>query len=166
MDTIEILPRFTDAARVWIYAFARTLSAPEEQNVSIVLQEFVSQWNSHGQPANGDFHLLYNKFVILAEESASGISGCSIDSSVRVFKRLKERHGLDALNHDLIHYRNNHDISSVERAAFQELISGSQITEDTVVFNNIVQNLGEIRRGLWETKLSKSWHAQAFGIMV
>ena len=166
MERFDILSQFTDEARVWIHAFSRTLPATEVRNVEAVLLEFMSQWNTHGQPVNGGFCLLYNKFVILAEDSTDGISGCSIDSSVRVFKVLKHNHGLDALNHNLIHYRVGSDVFSVERDSFQGLISTGQITEDTVVFNNTVRTLGEIRNGLWETKLSNSWHARAFRLLV
>ena len=164
MDISTIFPRFTTTARVWIYGFKHTLSDTKKNIVTNALKDFVSSWNSHGQPVHGEFLILYNKFAILGEESPDGISGCSIDSSVRVFKHLKERYGLDALNHNLIHYRCDEEIISIERAAFQELVSAGKIIDDTIVFNTIVRTVGDIRNGLWETKFSASWHAQAFGI--
>ena len=164
MDELSIFPQFTNNANVWIYGFTQPLSDSEKNIVQNALKDFVSNWNSHGQPVNGDFLVLYNKFAILGEESSDGISGCSIDSSVRVFKYLKERHGLDALNHNLIHYRCHEDIISTERAIFQELISAGKIIDETIVFDTTVRTVGDIRNGLWEARFSASWHARAFSM--
>ena len=162
MSSHSIFPQFIDETRVWIYGFTHSLTNKEKRIVEHTLQEFVGEWKTHGQAVTGDFVIWYNKFAILGGESADGLSGCSIDSSVRIFKKLNEDHGLDALDQGLIHYRIDTEILSVNRIVFQDLVNKGTITDDTIVFNNTIQTVGEIRRELWETKLTNSWHAQAF----
>ena len=162
MKENNLFPKFASETRVWIYGFRHSLSAADMGIVGNALRSFIGAWNSHGHPVNGDFVIKYHKFVILCGESSNGISGCSIDSSVRVFKELKEEYGLDALNHHLVHYRCGSQICSVERTVFQELILAGKISGDTVVFNTTVRTLGEVRQGFWETPFSQSWHANAF----
>jgi hypothetical protein len=153
---------FNDNAKVWIYAFDNPLSETDKRTVEDELNQFVSDWNSHGAAVKGKFIIVYNRFVILTAKCAAGISGCSIDSSVKAIKRIREKYNLNALDQQLVHYREGLEINCVERSRFQELISSGKINEDTLVFNNTIQSLGELRAGLWETKAGKSWHVNAF----
>ena len=164
MKSHSIFPNLPDDSRVWTYAFQKKLSDPEKTIVQGTLDGFLKDWNSHGVPVIGKSHILYNQFVILSAEPTSDISGCSIDSSVRIFKLLKEDHGLDALNLNLVHFREGEKIRSVDRSVFLDHINSEKISPDTIVFNTTIQTLGEIRGGLWETKLRNSWHAKAFKI--
>ena len=164
MKNPSIFPDLSDHSRVWTYAFQKKLADPELGIVRDTLDDFLKDWNSHGVPVTGKYVILYNQFVILSTETTSELSGCSIDSSVRIFKFLKEEHGLDALNLNLVHFREGVTIRSVDRSAFPDQINSGKISSDTIVFNTTIQTLGEIRKGLWETRLSNSWHAKAFKI--
>ena len=54
------------------------------------LEQFVEGWQTHGTPVKGFGTLLFGQFVILvADETANGVSGCSTDSSVRVIKKIE-----------------------------------------------------------------------------
>ncbi len=47
-------------------------------------------WNSHGDPVKGYANLFFGQFIILmADETASMVSGCSTDSSVRLIKAIE-----------------------------------------------------------------------------
>ena len=82
----EILPEEFDASsRVWIYQSSRLFTISEALQMEEILNEFVSSWNSHGVPVKGYANLFFGQFIIfMADETASGVSGCSTDSSVRL----------------------------------------------------------------------------------
>ena len=162
MTIKQIFPKFSDSARIWCYGFSHTLTAEQRGIVERKLTEFLSTWNSHGTSVNGDGMVIYNTFVMLAVDPFDSVSGCSIDSSVRMLKDLKHLHQLDALNQALIHYREASQILSAVREDFQSLIQSGKLGLKTTVFNNTITNLGEVRGGDWEVPLRDSWHARAF----
>lgn len=82
--------RFFFGIRVWVYQGNRLFSAQEALQLESLLAEFVGTWQSHGIPVKGYGNLLFGQFIILmADETATGVSGCSTDSSVRLIKKLK-----------------------------------------------------------------------------
>ena len=154
--------RFDDDAHIWIYGFDRTMSARVYEIVEQELQQFTASWKSHGKKVDGDYMVLHNRFVILAVSRESFVSGCSIDSSVRVFKKLRENLGLDGLNVNLVYHRGERGIESQSRIDFQKALDAGQIKPETVVFDTTIQSLRDLREGKFEQKITESWHAGYF----
>ena len=144
--------------RIWVYAFNRSLTAREADIVNHELTQFVNNWASHGNKVLGVFQILSNRFVVLCASKKSEVSGCSIDSSINLFRKLKNDHNLDALDQNLIHYRENGKIFSHPRADFF-IRSERNITRDTIIFDISLQTLGELRAGNFEIPAEKSWLA-------
>ena len=152
-----------DQSRVWIYGFSKRLNPAEIELVTNRLQIFADSWQVHGSQVQGGFELLENQFVLLATNDT--VSGCSIDSSVSVFREIKEIHGLDALNQELIFYKNEGDeILPVSRSEFQQHVQSGKIQSDTRVFNLMLNTYGQFREGLFETTFSNCWHSKVFKI--
>ncbi|MGK0407842.1 MAG: hypothetical protein ACJAZH_001667 [Roseivirga sp.] len=42
---------------------------------------------------------------------------------------------------------------------FRAALEAGEIGENTIVFNNLIENKGQLKRQ-WETTLSNSWHKQ------
>ncbi|MFX7025331.1 hypothetical protein ABTI08_20805, partial [Acinetobacter baumannii] len=78
-----IIPNdFNDNSRVWIYQSSKLFTLEEAFAIEDMLIQFVSNWKSHGTPVKGYANLLFGQFIILmADETATGVSGCSTDSS-------------------------------------------------------------------------------------
>src|ERR1017187_3368831 len=89
----ELLPEEMDgSSRIWIYQSSRLFTITEAFKLEGMLNEFVVSWNSHGIPVKGYANLFFGQFIILmADETASGVSGCSTDSSVRLIKQIEQR---------------------------------------------------------------------------
>src|SRR4051794_6863257 len=89
----HIVPRdFDPASKVWIYQSNTGFTTSEVSQVEKILNQFVGQWKSHGVPVKGYANLLFGHFIlIMADETATGVSGCSTDSSVRVMKQIEEQ---------------------------------------------------------------------------
>src|SRR5437868_11888743 len=91
-DFKEHLPEdFSDDSRVWVYQSNRAFSLHEAFEIEDLLKVFVSGWQSHGTPVTGYANLCFGQFVVLiADETRSGVSGCSTDSSVRMIKDMEQ----------------------------------------------------------------------------
>src|SRR5438552_13120484 len=96
----HLLPQdFAPSSRVWIYQSNRLLSMGEALQVEDLLNSFAAGWQSHGTPVKGYANLLFGQFIVLmADETASGVSGCSTDSSVRLIKQVEEIFKVDMFN--------------------------------------------------------------------
>ena len=83
-------------SRVWVYQASRIFSLQEALAIEELLNEFAAQWKSHGVPVKGAAYLFFGQFIILiADETATGVSGCSTDSSVRMIKDIEQRFGVN-----------------------------------------------------------------------
>src|SRR5664279_4745631 len=88
----ESLPAdFDETSRVWIYQSNRLFTIQEAFQIEQLLNSFTASWNSHGTPVKGFANLFYGYFIVLiADERASQVSGCSTDSSVHLIKEIEK----------------------------------------------------------------------------
>jgi hypothetical protein len=103
-DYRETIPAgFHDTSRVWIYQSSRLFTIPEAFQIEDMLKAFVLKWQSHGIPVKGYANLLYGQFIILmADETATGVSGCSTDSSVRIIKQIEEQFAVNMFDRQML----------------------------------------------------------------
>jgi hypothetical protein len=151
-----------DEARVWVFAATRPLSAEQAQAVIAETDRFLAGWHAHGHPVVGGRELTYDRFLMIgADEAATGVSGCSIDSLFRVLKQLEREVGITLLDSSPVWFRDRDGaIGAVSRPEFRERARTGQVDTDTIVFNNTVGTLGEVRSGRWEAPARDSWHAK------
>jgi len=151
---------YSDESHLWAYGFAARLTAAQANTLRNELANFCENWKVHGKLLKGTFELFDDQFVLLATDG--DISGCSIDSSVALFKNIKLSHGLDALDPNLMFYRGKRGIEAVSRIDFKTLVAEGEISDKTPVFNLSVSNVGDLRKGFFERPFEQSWHAKAF----
>jgi hypothetical protein len=150
-------------ARLWIFPAARRLSPHEKQVVLAEADAFIAQWSAHGVPLRGARDVRHDQFVLVGvDERGAGISGCSIDALVRRMQRLETALGVELTNNAPVLYRDGDIIARVAREEFSALVAAGTVDLDTVVFDNTVATVGEIRAGRWEVQARRSWHARAF----
>ena len=96
-DIREHLPEdFADDSRVWIYQSSRLFFISEALEMETMLNDFVKQWNSHGTPVKGFANIFFGRFIVfMADENATGVSGCSTDSSVRLIKEIEKKYNVN-----------------------------------------------------------------------
>src|SRR6476620_6198806 len=93
----EIIPNdFADDSKVWIYQSNRPFTLHEALQIEALLEEFTCRWKSHSIYVKGFGNLFFGQFIILmADETATGVSGCSTDSSVRLIKEIEKVFGVN-----------------------------------------------------------------------
>ena len=149
-----------DHSRVWIYQSNRRLSDDEVKEIRNYGDQFIQQWAAHGSDLHAAFEVRYNQFLILfADESQVKASGCSIDSSVRFIKEIANAYGLDLFDRLNITFRQGDKIDMLRMNDFQMALEKGQLTEQTVVFNNLVETKSDFENK-WEVPVKESWHAQ------
>lgn len=156
--------RLPDDARVWIFSASRPLAAREAERLLERVDRFVEGWLAHGRPVVGGREWRHGRFLLVAaDERATGVSGCSIDSLFHTLQAVGAELGAELLDRSGVWFRGaDGEIRVVSRPEFRALARAGEVGEDTVVFNHTVGTVGEMRNGRWEVPLRDSWHAQAF----
>lgn len=149
--------------RVWIYQADRFLTDSEVKEVGDALADFVSSWTAHGSALAGKATVRDNLFLILeVDEEQAGVTGCSIDKSVHFLKELGRRLDVDFFDRMNVAFRDRAGkVSLVSRSKFESLVKSGDVTSDTIVFNNLVQNKEQLDLQ-WETPFKASWHSKVF----
>jgi len=158
--------QFSENSRVWVYQADRELTNDEVIQAQILLNNFATGWTAHSNQLKAKAEIRYNRFIILiVDESQAGASGCSIDKSVHFMQQLEAKFGINLFDRFNLAYREGNEVLSAPRNAFEDKLKAGAINADTIVFNNLVQNLGELN-SKWEVLFKNSWHMQLFGNLV
>jgi hypothetical protein len=154
----HLLPSdFHPDSRVWIYQSDRPFTEPEQIQIDEILQQFTDSWTSHGAKVKGFGKLFFNQFIILiADETASGVSGCSTDSSVRLIKEIENKYNADLFNRQNLAFFNGENIIQIPLSKLNEAVSNKQVNHETYYFNNVVLSKKELEEN-WIVKLKNSW---------
>lgn len=153
---------FSPQSRVWIYQSDRKFTSTEETEILNKLAAFTNQWKAHGNELLAKAEIRYGFFIILTvDESQGGVTGCSIDSSVRLIKEIEQEYHVDLFNRFNIAYKVNGEVVVNSKEDFETLVNIKQVTPETIVFNNMVQNLAELK-SKWEVPFQNSWHSTVF----
>lgn len=158
--------RLPDDARLWVFAAARPLDDAQREQLLAHVDDFLDRWAAHGAPVVGGRELRHGRFLLVgADERATGVSGCSIDSLFRTLGELETRTGVALRDASLVFYRDAEGAVQAEpRPAFRERARAGGVDGETTVFDNTVGTVGELRAGRWELPMRDAWHARAFGV--
>jgi len=148
----------SDSSRVWIYQSSRPFSSEEEADLKGLLENFAQRWVSHNQQLLAHALIKHHQFIILmVDESQAGASGCSIDKSVHFLKQLEERYEIDLFDRMTFAFEYNGAIKTANREEFTQMYQQGELSDETLVFNNLVKNKAELDHG-WKIPLGRSWH--------
>src|SRR5687767_2288719 len=135
---------FSPQSRVWVYQSDRAFTNAEVKTIQQQLDEFSAQWKAHGQQLNAKAQVLYNFFIVfIVDEASAGVTGCSIDSSVRIIKEIEQTYQADLFNRFNMAYKLDDRVIVVNKEDFETLVNIKAIGPKTIVFNNMVQSLQE-----------------------
>jgi len=153
---------FSPQSRVWIYQSNRKFSPAEETEILQKLTAFTNDWKAHGNALVAKAEIKYGFFIILTvDENHANVTGCSIDSSVRLMKEIEQDYNIDLFNRFNMAYKLADEVIVANKEDFETLVSIKKVTPQTIVFNNMVQNLQEFN-SKWEIPFENSWHSSVF----
>jgi len=150
---------FHPGSRVWVYQCSRLFTLNEALDIEERLKEFTMQWKSHGTPVKGAAYLFFGQFIILlADETATGVSGCSTDSSVRLIKDIEQKFGLSMFDRITMAFVVKDKLELLPLSQLQYAFDNGFINADTLYFNNLVQTKEELETK-WIIPIKDSWLA-------
>jgi hypothetical protein len=157
---------FSPQSRVWIYQSDRKLTDAEVATIQPELDRFATNWTAHNNQLKAKGEVRYNRFFILiVDESQAGASGCSIDKSVHFMQQVQQHLGINLFDRFNLAYREGEEVLSLPRHGFEDKLKDGSINKETIVYNNLVQNLTELETK-WEVPFKDSWHIQLFRDLV
>ena len=162
-DIREHLPEnFADDSRVWIYQSSRLFFISEALEMETMLNDFVKQWNSHGTPVKGYANIFFGRFIVfMADEDATGVSGCSTDSSVRLIKEIEKKYNVNMFDRLMLCFYIKEKIEQLPVSQLDYAIANNFISPATFYFDNTILT----KKGLvenWITPVKNTWLASKF----
>jgi len=157
----DLLPAdFAPDSRVWVYQSSRLFGFSEALHIEDLLKNFTENWQSHGSPVKGYGNLFYGQFIVLmADERATGVSGCSTDSSVRLIKQIEQLFNVNMFDRTSLAFEVKDKVQILPLAQLQYAIDNNFISPDTLYFNNLVQTKEELEKS-WMVPVKDSWLAK------
>lgn len=154
----HLLPAdFAPASRVWIYQSSRVFFLSEALQIEDLLNHFVANWKSHGAAVKGFGTLFFGQFIILmADETASTVGGCSTDSSVHLIKEIEQLYKVTMFDRQNLAFVSNEKIELLPLNQLQYAVDNRFIEENTLYFNNLVQTKAELENQ-WMIPVKDSW---------
>jgi|SRR5687768_10780113 len=154
----HLLPdEFHPSSRVWIYQSSRLFSLQEALQLEAILGQFTQDWYSHGSKVKGHADLLFGQFIVLmADETAAGVSGCSTDSSVRLIKEIEKLFNVNLFDRQLLAFIVKEKIQTLPLSQLQYAVDNQFITAESLYFNNLVQTKEELEKH-WIIPIKESW---------
>lgn len=148
---------FHPDSRVWVYQSSRLFTLSEALQVEEMINQFAQNWLSHGVPVKGAAYLFFGQFVVLvADETATGISGCSTDSSIRLIKEIEKKFGVNMFDRMSLAFIVKDKIQLLPMPQLKYALEKGFITADTLFFNNVVLTKEELENN-WIIPSKDSW---------
>lgn len=165
LDIQQHLPDdFNPGSKVWIYQASRLFFISEALEMEDMLKEFTESWNSHGTPVKGFATLLFGRFIILmADETATGVSGCSTDSSVRLIKSIEQKFNNNLFDRQMLAFIMKDKIEMLPLSQLNYAIENKFVDRNTLYFNNTITTKKELETA-WIIPAGESWLGKRFEV--
>lgn len=153
---------FHPDSRIWIYQSDRLLDTAEKEAIEIAGKNFAREWTAHKVALKSGFFILAGGFLVLVvDESLTGASGCSIDTSVRFIRGLEGQYDLKLMERLNVAYLEDEKVKVISLETWKQEAAAGNVTLDTPVFNNMITRLSEIYTG-WIQPAGESWLKKFF----
>ena len=158
------LDQLPGSARIWIFGAEREVGAAEVGRLLATVDRFLDRWTAHGTPLRTAREWLCDRFLVVAvDQEAAPPSGCSIDALTRELQAAEAEFGVRFLGNETVWYRDDAGrIRGASRPEFRRLAREGGATAATIVFDNTITELAELRQGRWEGPASQRWQVVFF----
>lgn len=162
-DFKEQIPSdFSADSRVWVYQCSRLFFMSEALQIEEILEQFVANWKSHGATVKGYANLFFGQFIVLmADESATGVSGCSTDGSVHIIKSIEKQFKVDLFDRQTLAFMLKDKVQLLPMSQLNYAIANNFIDAESIYINNTITT----KEGLlnqWLIPAKESWLAKRY----
>ena len=143
-------------SKVWIYQSEREFTSDELTWLNDELKTFTTEWTVHSQTLKSSYDIRHGYFIILGvDQSLNDTSGCSIDSSVRIIKKIGDHLNIDFFKRENLLFSTNENIEIVSISDIKQH-KNKNINIQSEFFNNLVNSIDDLTEN-WLIKVEKSW---------
>lgn len=159
MTSVNSIDTFPKSSRVWVYQASRELKPLEEEYILSSLRKFVPAWTAHDQHLSAHGWIAKKLFLFLmVDETQTGASGCSIDSSVAFIRSLGEKLNIDWFDRLNFAYKDESDrIHLIHKDELPNAYKSGAVQDHTIFMNTLINSRGDLE-DKWEVPLKDSWH--------
>ncbi|MBX2845466.1 MAG: hypothetical protein KTR13_04555 [Saprospiraceae bacterium] len=145
-------------SRAWVYQSNRLLSDAECSALESELTQFVAHWTAHGSQLTAKAMVLYNRFVVLvADESRTAASGCSIDASVHFLQKMEAQFDIQLFDRTQVAFVNaNGQIETIHFTKVKSALQSGALSATSLIFNNSIATKAALTEQ-WLIPLEASW---------
>ena len=148
---------FSENSKVWIYQSSRLFTMSEAFDIEDILTEFIANWKSHGAQVKGYANLFFGQFIILmADETAATVGGCSTDSSVHAIQAIEKKCNVDLFNRQSLAFIRHDKLQLLPLSQLNYAFENKFIDEDTLYFNNLIATK-KMLLNEWLVPIKNSW---------
>ena len=149
---------YPDEARVWVYQADRPFEEADIMAINADVDAFCEQWTSHNSDIRALGGVMHDLFVVLvADETHTSASGCSIDKSVNFIKSLEQKYHRSLLERNKVAWLDeNEQLKVTPLNELGQAVKDGRMNLNTHVFDNLVATRKDyINR--WTVPLGASW---------
>ncbi|WP_210462728.1 hypothetical protein [Rufibacter roseolus] len=155
----EQLPPYS---RVWVYQINRPLTEGEEARMNGLLQDFVTEWSSHGRDLQASFSIKEHHFLFLAtNEEVASASGCSIDKSVAFLRQLEQEFNVQLFDRTQLAFRQEGGVRTLPLARIKAEVAAGALSPDSLYFDTLIPTVGALQEQ-WPKPAKDTWLARYF----
>jgi hypothetical protein len=161
----ELIPSdFSGDSRVWIYQCNRLFTMSEAIEIEEKLNEFTRNWKSHQVTVKGFGTLFFGQFIVLmADETESGVSGCSTDSSVRLIKAFEHTYNVGLFERTVLAFIIQDKLELLPISQLSYAFDNNFLNGETLFFNNNIENKNDLINN-WIIPIKDSWISKRYSI--
>lgn len=151
-----------ESSKIWIYQSDREFSNEDLDYLNAELKEFTKEWVAHSQTLKTSYSILFDHFIILSvDESVNDASGCSVDSSVRIIKKVGEHLSIDFFKRENLAFLVNEKVELVALSELKTNISEEYIKPQSEFFNNQINSKATLDAD-WKVEANSTWLSRYF----
>ena len=144
--------KISNSSRIWIYQSNKKFFKDDIKYINDELTLFCNNWIAHNNNLLSSFTIELNYFIILAvDETHFPTSGCSIDSSVNILKKIESKLKINLFDRMLIAVNSNDNIEIINLSELKK-----KINREMVIHNNLIFSKTDLKDN-WKIKVENSW---------
>lgn len=156
-----------DDSRLWIRALAQPLDADGRARLEAGLTEVLGNWRHKGHVYEGAWELFEDRLLAVVEPNmATNPSGCAIDGMLRKVERLAQEAGAPLLDEEQVVVRLGSGLRAFPKAELGDRLADGTLGPETPVIDLALFNLGQLRQGLLEKPLGRTWIGRKYKVAV
>jgi hypothetical protein len=163
----DVFAPLPDESRLWLFALDRPLDAEGRARLESALTEVLGNWRHKGHVYEGAWELLEDRLLAIAEPNmATNPSGCAIDGMIRKVHRLVEEAHVGLMDESSVVVRGTNGLVSYEKSRLGDLLASGELGPDAPVVDLALFNVGQLRQGLLEKPLARTWIGRKYKVAV